>query len=424
MKGAILMKKFVRIIAFMLLTLFCSTALAQAPDAIPLKEISATQVEPPPEIQQVLDIAYAQWQETAGKNLTDKNKFTEWRGKGYKFQWCGGYVTWCMLEAGIPMMTLGEFQSAAKQSDDRLVLKDGLYHCKEALPSKILSGYQYMERVTAVPQKGFIIIYGTSWNETVHTALVYDVEELGEGKFRITTLEGNVKNNGTPNSITMYVRDYDMNVEVNVNAKKSTNLTAVPEDERTVEGADYTLMEGVPASGYKSQMYYVYCFLMPWVPGDPALSTPVPTSTPEPTPAPTAEPTATPAPTVEPTAEPTEEAAAVLTPAEEDAPVIADVIVLTPPPAATPAPETTAEPEVTEAPTTEPTATPAPTAEPTAEPAAEATATPAPTAAPAADPTFPCQGEDGQCIYVTRSADDPFCRKCDRNDNGVEDSKE
>ena len=213
MKGAILMKKFLRIIAFMLLlTLFCPTALAKAPDAIPLKEISATQVEPPPEIRQVLDIAYAQWQETDGKNLTDKNKFTEWRGKGYKFQWCGGYVTWCMLEAGIPMMTLGEFRSAAKQSDDRLVLKDGVYHCEEALPSKILSGYQFMERVTAVPQKGFIIIYGTSWNETVHTALVYDVEELGEGKFRITTLEGNVKNNGTPNSITMYIRDYDMNV--------------------------------------------------------------------------------------------------------------------------------------------------------------------------------------------------------------------
>ena len=60
-KGAILMKKFVRIIAFMLLlTLFCSTALAQAPDAIPLKDISATQVEPPPEIRQVLGIGNVQ----------------------------------------------------------------------------------------------------------------------------------------------------------------------------------------------------------------------------------------------------------------------------------------------------------------------------------------------------------------------------
>ena len=38
--------------------------------------------------------------------------------------------------------------------------------------------------------------------------------------------------------------------------------------------------------------------------------------------------------------------------------------------------------------------------------------------------TFPCQGEEGKCPYITRSQEDAFCRKCDRNDNGVEDSKE
>lgn len=375
------MKSIVRIIAFMLLlTLLCPTALAKAPDPTPLRDIPTTQVAPPPEIQKVLDIAYAEWQETDGKNLTDKNKFTEWRGKGYSFQWCGGYVTWCMLEAGIPMMNLGEFQSAAKKSEDRLVLQEGLYHCEEALPSKILSGYQYMERVTAVPQKGFIIVYGTSWNETVHTALVYDVEELGDGKFRITTLEGNVKNGKTSNSITMYVRDYDMNAEVNVNAAKSSNLSAVPEDERTVEGAEYILMEGPPTNGYKSQRYYVYCFLMPWVPGDPALSTPLPTATPTPTPEPTPEPT--PAPT----------AAPVPVQAEEDS-VITALVALTPPAADVPAAETVPET--------------APTAEPTPEAA-----------------SFACSGKDGNCRYSTLGADDPFCRFCDWNDNGVEDSKE
>ena len=55
---------------------------------------------------------------------------------------------------------------------------------------------------------------------------------------------------------------------------------------------------------------------------------------------------------------------------------------------------------------------------PTAEP------TPEPTPVPVEEPTWPCQGEDGQCPYITRAEDDPFCRKCDRNDNGVEDVKE
>jgi hypothetical protein len=330
-KGAILMKKFVRVIAFMLLlSILCPAALA-ADTLPPPVAIPTTQVEPPPEIQKVLDIAYAQWLEVDGKNITDVNKYTEWRGKGYKFQWCAGFVTWCMMEASIPMMTMADFQAAAKKSDDGLVHMEGLYHCKEAGQGKLLNAYQLMERTTMVPQKGFVVIYGTSWNEAVHAALVYDVEELGDGKFRITTLEGNVKNGKTPNSITMYIRDYDMNAAVNTNQKKSTNLTQVPEAERTVEEAEYILMEGPPTSGYKSQMYYVYRFLMPWVPGDPALTTPDPTA--EPTPEPTAEPT--------------------------------------------PAPE-----------------------------------------------VFPCQGKEGKCPYITRAQDDSFCRKCDRNDNGVEDSKE
>ena len=45
-----------------------------------------------------------------------------------------------------------------------------------------------------------------------------------------------------------------------------------------------------------------------------------------------------------------------------------------------------------------------------------------PTAAPAV--TYPCQGKDGTCRYITYSAEDPFCRACDRNENGVEDSAE
>ena len=52
------------------------------------------------------------------------------------------------------------------------------------------------------------------------------------------------------------------------------------------------------------------------------------------------------------------------------------------------------------------------------------TPTAEPTAVPEAAPAFPCQGKDGACTFVTRQEDDPFCRFCDFNDNGVEDSKE
>lgn len=371
MKGVILMKKIVRVIALILLmSILCPAALA-ANTTPPPVAIQTSPVTPPPEVQRILDIAYDQWLEVDGRNMGDVNKYTEWRGKNYKFQWCGGYVTWCMLEAGVPMLERNDIKAAAKKGEDGFFRPEGLYHCKEAMPSKMLHGYQLMDRVALVPQKGFIVVYGCGFNKTIHVAFVYNVEDLGGGRYRITTLEGNVRNNGTPNSVTMYVCDYDMNVKVNTNSTKSTNLTAVPENEQTLAYVDYTLMEGRPDTGYKKQMYYVYCFLMPWVPGDPALPE-VPSVPAAETPAPTVEVTATPAP-VE---------------------VIATPVPTEIPATPTPAPEA----DVPDAPAEE-------------EPSAEA-------------PTYPCTGRDGKCPYITRDADDPFCRACDRNENGVEDAAE
>lgn len=403
------MKNVLRIAAFaLMLMMVCPAALAaSATPTPPPVEIASTLVEPPAEIQHMLDIAYAEWESLNGAKLPDVNKFTEWRGKGYKFEWCAGYVTWCMMEAGIPMAELADIKTAA--GADSLLAVEGLYHCQEASPGKLLRAYQIMERHTMIPQKGFIVIYGCSFNRVIHAGLVYDVEELGEGKYRITTLEGNIKD-----SIRMYIRDYDMNAEVNTNRLKSTNLSEVPEDERILPASanlEYTLMDGKPSSGTSGRyMYYVNRFLMPWVPGDPTLSAPAPAAAAEPTSAPT------PAPTAEPTAEPT--------PAPTDAPVIAEVVPLTPAPAAAQSPTATPTlaptPTPTVLPVTEQTAKP--TAAPTAEPTPEPTA--APTPVPAAEDTFPCQGKGGTCPYITRSEDDPFCRACDRNDNGIEDSKE
>lgn len=276
------MKKLARIVALcLMLCAVCPAALAatKPTPTPPPVDIAPQVVEPPAEIQQVLDVAYAEWEALDGKRLPDVNKFTEWRGKGYKFEWCAGYVTYCMMQAGIPMDELADIKKAA--GADSLLEVSGLYHCKEASPGKLLRAYQIMERATMVPQKGFIVIYGCSFNKVIHAALVYDVQALGEGRYRITTLEGNIRD-----SIRMYIRDYDMNAPVDTNRKKSTNLSVVPEDERVVpEGAtlEYTLMDGKPSSGSSDRyMYYVNRFLMPWVPGDPALSTPAPTPAPTP----------------------------------------------------------------------------------------------------------------------------------------------
>lgn len=252
------------------LVLLCtSSALAakKKEESFTARDITTDVVEEvPAQIQEVLDLAYQQWQEVDAQNLKQKNKFTEWRGKGYKFGWCGGFVTWCMLQAGVPQ----EEKNSIKEGEVK-----GVVHVKEAGVGKLYTGYGRMNRITRVPQKGFIAVYGNegSGGSTpyYHVGLVYDVEKLSEGKYRITTIEGDVLTSGdsthkkNAHTVRMFVRDYDMNLASDKKEKKK-DMTLVPEDERDREedalfSYDYA---------YKKKKMYITIFLMPWIPGEDA----------------------------------------------------------------------------------------------------------------------------------------------------------
>ena len=212
--------------ALLLMTLLLPTALAAkaTPTPPPVAISTEAPVQPPEQIQQVLDIAYNEWAELDGKTLKNVNKYTEWRGKGIGFGWCGGYITWCMMQANVEMEELEAVKKAAKESEDGVFVQvEGVHH----------------------------------------------VKDLGDGKYRITTLEGNMASR-----VKMYIHDYDMNAEVNTNKKTSTNLSEVPEDEREIPASDcvdYTVVTAKPSNSTSGKYaYYVNCFLMPYVPGEDA----------------------------------------------------------------------------------------------------------------------------------------------------------
>src|SRR5699024_3212150 len=98
------------------------------------------------------------------------------------------------LEGGIPM---DELQDIPEQVGS-------VYHVKEASVGKLLKGYQQLGRTTQIPQPGYAVVYGVqkSANKTVHVGLVYDVQDLGDGIYRLTTIEGNVSNR-----VKMYIYD-------------------------------------------------------------------------------------------------------------------------------------------------------------------------------------------------------------------------
>ena len=260
------MKTIKRLTALLLALLCCtSSALAASKKNKKNQENTPREIttevieEVPAKIQDLLDLAYAEWQETAGAELKRSNKYTKWR-TNTDIGWCAAF-TWCMLQLEVPQKA---------KNDTPREDASGIVHVKEAGVGKVYTGYEHMNRLTMVPQKGFIAVFGNGKKfgdvgatPYYHVGLVYDVEKLSEGKYRITTIEGAVNYPGDKehrrvgNTIRMYVRDYDMNAE-----KSSKDLSLVPEDERTEEESpvfsyDYT---------YGNQNLYITVFLMPWDP--------------------------------------------------------------------------------------------------------------------------------------------------------------
>ncbi len=246
------MKRFYSLL--IVLIMFVSPALAAKSKATPTPapiEIDAELVEPPEQIQRLLDIVYTEWETVNGKDQGKKNKYTKWFNNYNwgKNSWCAGFVTWCMLEAEIPQSPTDELKKEAQEG----IAPDPIYHVKASSPAKMAPGYLFLHRTSSIPQKGFIVLYGENSNKYVHVGFVYDVEKLENGKYRLTCIEGAMKN-----TVRMFIYDYDPTVE------RKKNISLVPKEERTGEESKIFTY----GNHKKGTSWYVNCFMMPWVPGD------------------------------------------------------------------------------------------------------------------------------------------------------------
>ncbi len=238
------------------LLLFSSSAVAAKKEkATPTPAPVLIQTEPadPPElISRMLDIAYQEWTDVNGADQGVKNKYTTWYNN-YNWgrnSWCAGFVTWCMLEAEIPQTTQDEVRKY-----DEGTCPEPVFHVKGSAPKKMAPGYLHMHRTTEIPQKGYIVLYGENSNKYIHVGIVYDVELKSDGLYRLTCIEGAMKN-----TVRMFIYDYDMNAE------KKKNIVLLPDEERTREEAkNFTY-----GQHKKGSRWYVNCFLMPWIPEETA----------------------------------------------------------------------------------------------------------------------------------------------------------
>lgn len=194
----------------------------------------------PPLIRAAIDLALQEWQDNLGKTFTQRNKYTAWYcGTGPKcyFGWCGGFVSYCLDTAGVPM----------DDKEDCVPREGGVpYAVREAGVGKIYTGFQKMERLTNIPRPGYLVIYGKrDYYAYTHIGMVTDVVDRGDGTYQIFTVEGNVSSR-----IKRYAYIYD------TNAKPERNMSDTPEALRQDPGTfQYTTHQ---------KDWYVNVFCQTW----------------------------------------------------------------------------------------------------------------------------------------------------------------
>lgn len=176
-------------------------------------------------IQGAVDLALGEWRDYLGKTFTQRNKYTAWycgTGEGCYFGWCGGFVSYCLDTAGVPM---DEYGVSVPHPDG------SPYAVFAAGVGKLYTGYDKMERITNIPRVGYLVIYGQrDYTSLIHIGMITEVKDMGDGVYELSTVEGNVSSR-----IKRYRYLYDSKND------NERNMSTLPEQDRLDDVYQYEL---------------------------------------------------------------------------------------------------------------------------------------------------------------------------------------
>lgn len=150
-------------------------------------------------ILDAIDYALNEWEELDQQALPRCNKYTLWYSNGnkYEYGWCAAFECYCLYHVGIPMV---EWTQCTQHPDG------DVWGVKANGVGKVIQGYDKMDRLTFIPRTGYLVVYGKkNSGNSMHIGLITDCEELGDGKYLIKTVEGNMSN-----TVKRYCFLYDM----------------------------------------------------------------------------------------------------------------------------------------------------------------------------------------------------------------------
>lgn len=167
--------------------------------------------------------------------LPKYNKYAKWYyGKRKEVGWCAVFTIYCANAAGTEPLTL------KKVDYDNPPMVQFL---RQGQVGHHYDGFLDMNRFVSVPKPGYLVIYADMSNayRTTHIASVVDVEDLGDGLYAITTIEGNMGS-----SVKSFAYLYDSNkpnhmVGIEKKRKLQNNMEELPAEYQTDPLVQYEL---------------------------------------------------------------------------------------------------------------------------------------------------------------------------------------
>ena len=175
--------------------------------------------------------ARAQFELHPFEKLPKANEYTQWYYEDKReIGWCSVFQIWCAYHSGVRMI----HYKLAEQLPEGAV-----FTAMEGRVGNVYKAFVNQDRwhsceSGAIPKPGYLIIYGVRGSTPyTHIAIVESVMETGDGRYELTTIEGNV--NSTIKR---------MNFRYDPAPKKPYfNMSVIPENEITRENCQYTLQK-------------------------------------------------------------------------------------------------------------------------------------------------------------------------------------
>lgn len=175
--------------------------------------------------------ARAEFEKHPFEKLPKANDYTHWYYQDNReIGWCSVFQLYCAYHSGVQLIRYKQdVQVGPEEVVSAMEGRVGNVYLAFDQQGRWLSGEE-----GGVPRPGYLVIYGVRGSTPyTHIAIVESVTPLGDDRYELTTLEGNLNS-----SVRRVNYRYDATPD-----RPYYNMSVVPEEEITRENCQYTLQK-------------------------------------------------------------------------------------------------------------------------------------------------------------------------------------